>query len=208
MLFRMGFRFVALLILSLFTGLNAVGQDAAKSPLDAADFDRSVRVQDDLFEHVNGTWLKTTEIPADKSNYGTFGKLADLSQKRIRKLIEETAAEEHPAGSLKQKVGDFYRSFMDSETIESLGSTPIEPMLEEVQKLKTPADIWKLFGYVSSYNIDSPVGVYVSQDAKDSNTYICHVIQSGLTLPDRDYYLNDEPSSVEARAAFLEFAST
>ncbi len=208
MLFRMGFRFVALLILSLFTGLNAVGQDAAKSPLDAADFDRSVRVQDDLFEHVNGTWLKTAEIPADKSNYGTFGKLADLSQKRIRKLIEETAAEEHPAGSLKQKVGDFYRSFMDSETIESLGSTPIEPMLEEVQKLKTPADIWKFFGYLSSYNIDSPVGVYVSQDAKDSNTYICHVIQSGLTLPDRDYYLNDEPSSVEARAAFLEFAST
>ena len=185
-----------------------VGQDAAKSPLVAADFDRSVRAQDDLFEFVNGTWLKTTDIPADKSNYGTFGKLADLSQKRIRKLIEDTAADEHPAGSLKQKVGDFYRSFMDSETIESLGSKPIQPMLDEVKALKTPADVWKFFGYLSSHNVDSPVGVYVSQDAKDSNTYICHLIQSGLTLPDRDYYLNDEPSSVDARAAFLEFAST
>ena len=205
---RASFVLVVATLFSLLIGSSSFGQDADAGPLKEADFDRSVRIQDDLFEFVNGTWLKTTDIPADKSNYGTFGKLADLSQLRIRTLIEETAAEEHPAGSLKQKVGDFYRSFMDSETIESKGAQPIQPMLDEVKALKTPAEIWKFFGYLSSHNVDSPVGVYVSQDAKDSNTYICHLIQSGLTLPDRDYYLNDEPSSVDAREAFLEFAST
>lgn len=193
---------------SLVIGLNATGQDTAKAPLDVTDFDRSVRVQDDLFEHVNGTWLKITEIPADKSDYGTFGKLADLSQRRIRKLIEETAAGEHALGSVKQKVGDFYRSYMDAENVNGLGFQPIAPMLDAVEGLKTPAGIWKHFGYLSSRNIDSPVGVYVSQDAKDSNTYALHIIQSGLTLPDRDYYLNDEKSSVEARDAFIEYATS
>jgi predicted metalloendopeptidase len=193
----------------VFQALSAVsGQDLSRLPLDEADFDRSVRIQDDLFEHVNGTWLRTTDIPADKSNYGTFGKLADLSQLRVRKLIEVAAEQEHPAGSLQQKVGDFYRSFMDSETIESLGAKPIRPMLDDIDRMSTSADVWKHFGYMSSHNIDSPVGVYVSQDAKDSNTYICHIIQSGLTLPDRDYYLKEDESSIDARAAFVEYAET
>ncbi len=189
-------------------GSISYGQDAANGPLNDADFDRSVRVQDDLFEHVNGTWLKTVEIPADKSDYGTFGKLADLSQRRIRKLIEQTAADEHPAGSLKQKVGDFYRSFMDTEVIESLGVQPIEPMLDQVDQLKSPADIWKHFGFLGSHNVSAPVGVFVAQDAKDSDTHICHVMQSGLTLPDRDYYLDDQQSSITARKAFVDYATT
>jgi len=205
---RASFRGVVLCFFSLAIGASASAQETAKAPLGEVDFDRSVRVQDDLFEHVNGTWLKTTEIPADKSDYGTFGKLADLSQRRIRKLIEVTSEGEHPAGSLKQKVGDFYRSFMATDNVNALGVKPIMPMLDAVEALQTPADIWKHFGYLSAQNIDSPIGVYVSQDAKDSNTYILHIIQSGLTMPDRDYYLTDDQTSVDARKAFVEYATS
>ena len=207
-LLRTNFRVFTLSFFSLAMGLNAAGQDTAKVPFDDADVDRSVRIQDDLFEHVNGTWLKTTEIPADKSNYGTFGKLADLSQRRIRELIEDTAKSEHAKGSLKQKVGDFYRSYMDAKKVNALGGQPIVPMLDAVEALETPADIWRHFGLLSSFNVDSPVGVYVSQDAKDSNTYILHIIQSGLTMPDRDYYLKDDESSIEAREGFVEYATS
>ncbi len=202
----------AALALTLLLATGTIAQDSASdgdpdssSPLIEADFDRSVRVQDDLFQHVNGTWLETVEIPADKSNYGTFGKLADLSQRRIRDLIKQTASEAHPAGSLKQKVGDFYRSFMDEERVNELGADPIRPLLAEIDTLQSSADVWRFFGRLSSQNIDSPVGVYVSQDAKDSETYITHVIQSGLTLPDRDYYLDDEQTSIDARKAMGEY---
>lgn len=172
---------------------------------ETSSFDRSVRVQDDLFEHVNGTWLRETEIPSDKSDYGTFGKLADLSQKRTRQLIEQAAAGEFPKGSPQQKVGDFYKSFMDVARVESLGAKPLKRLLDAVEQLATPADIWRHFGVLSSMNVDSPVGLYVAQDAKNSDQYITHVIQSGLTLPDRDYYLNQEESSIDACEAMRQY---
>ncbi len=93
--------------------------------LDTAGFDPSVRVQDDLFRAANGSWLKNTEIPADKAEYGTFIQLRDLSDKRVRAIVDELATRQFPKGSVEQKVGAFYSSFLDTAAIDKAGVAPI-----------------------------------------------------------------------------------
>lgn len=119
-------RMSALLGLCMIVMLDfpAVGRQT-ESELDTSTLDRATRIQDDLFQHVNGTWLKNTPIPADKSDYGSFGQLADLSQKRIRELIENLATGQYEPGSDEQKVGDFYQSFIDEAAVEARGLEPL-----------------------------------------------------------------------------------
>ena len=151
--------------------------------------------------HVNGTWLQNTEIPADKSNFGSFIELADLSQKRIKELIEELSKSEHAKGSDEQKVGDFYKSFMNEELVNEKGVEPLQDQLAAIDQLKTHEDVFKFFGDMQKVGVTTPVGFFVSQDAKKSTQYIVQIVQSGTSLPDRDYYLNDEENLVAARAA-------
>lgn len=117
---------------------SAVEQVAAApiSGISSANFDQAVRAQDDLFRHVNGSWLKTTEIPADKSNYGSFTKLADDAQAQLKDIIEGAAAGKNAPGSEAQKVGDFYNSYMNEAKREELGLKPIEPYFAAIDALK------------------------------------------------------------------------
>ena len=177
----------------------------AQNDLDTSTFDRSVRPQDDMFLYVNGSWLKNTPIPADKSNYGSFTKLADESQKQIRAMIEELASNSNPQGSDAQKVGDFYKSFMDQDRINELGLKPIQAELEKIEGLNSKEDLVKYFGEIQQTGSSSPIGFFVMQDAKDSTRYMTHLIQSGTTLPDRDYYLKDDEKSKNARAALTNY---
>lgn len=194
--------------LSLLFVLSAVslsiGQDVAT--LDAEAFDREVRPQDDLYEYVNGTWLKNTPIPADKTNYGSFTKLADLSESRLKTIVEELAATEHPKGSNEQKVGDFFKAFMDVEKAEQLGGAPIADEVARIDGLETKEDLVQYFGTLDQMGVATPFGAYVSQDARVSTQYIVHLVQSGTTLPDRDYYLvRDDAKNISARAAFVRY---
>ena len=177
----------------------------AQNDLDTSTFDQSVRPQDDMFLYVNGSWLKNTPIPADKSNYGSFTKLADESQKQIRAMIEELASTSNPQGSDAQKVGDFYKSFMDQDRINELGLKPIQAELEKIEGLNSKGDLVKYFGEIQQTGSSSPIGFFVMQDAKDSTRYMTHLIQSGTTLPDRDYYLKDDEKSKNARAALANY---
>lgn len=186
-------------MLFLFNTVVAQNDDGT---LDTSAFDKDVRIQDDLFNHVNGSWLKFTEIPSDKSNYGSFGKLADDSQVRIRQIIEETAKQEHPVGSNAQKIADFYRSFMNEDVVNAKGYSPLNDELAKIRGLKTKAEIWKHFGHLSKIGVGSPVGFFVSQDAGDATQYICQLIQSGTTLPDRDYYLKEDKIQRRCRKLF------
>ena len=106
--------------------LMATAMTVAQRDLDTSDFDRSVRAQDDLFRFVNGSWLENTEIPSDKSNYGSFIELDDMSRERIRDLIQALAENDAEAGSDEQKIGDFYKSYMDTQEIEAAGITPLK----------------------------------------------------------------------------------
>ena len=195
-----------LLLSIVSTTFTAVWAQSNQSGIDAATFDSQVRIQDDFYLAVNGTWLRETEIPADKSNYGAFTVLSDLSEERIRAIIEEAAASEHEPGSDAQKVGDLYTSFMDEERINRLGFAPIESELNHIDALTgNRAELVKCFGYFGKRGIDSPIGMYVSQDAKNSTQYIMIFVQSGTSLPDRDYYLEDDPKYVEARGALISY---
>lgn len=177
----------------------------AQRDLDTSAFDNDIRAQDDLFKFVNGTWLKNTDIPADKSNYGSFIRLDDLSRERIRDLVQEVAGKNAEQGSDEQKVGDFYRSYMDTQGIAAAGISPLKKHLQAIDQLSSKNDVFEHFGHLQTIGVSSPAGFFVSQDAKDSTRYVCQLIQSGTTLPDRDYYLNDDEKSVNARIALTEY---
>ena len=191
------------LILAMIPAANAL-----ESGINQADFDKSVRFQDDLFLAVNGTWLKNTEIPADRSNFGAFSILEDLSQARTREIIEAAANTTSAKGSDAQKVGDLYKSFMDVARIESLGTKPLRTEMDKISALGSYDDLFQHFGYLATLGIQSPVAFYIGQDAKSSAENIAHLRQSGTFLPDRDYYLKDDPKSAEARKAYLAYIQT
>ena len=188
--------------------MNSFGAWGQEGGLELGNFDKSIRVQDDLYRHVNGTWLQKTEIPSDKSNYGSFTALADLSQMRIRQIVEIAASGTHAPGSDSQKVGDFFKSFMNEAVIAKKGHGPVQPMLQKVNKLDTHKAIFKAFGTFNANGVGSPIGVFVSQDAKKSSEYIVQMIQSGTSLPDRDYYLKEDEKSKAVQQALKKYIAT
>ena len=117
-----------------------------ESGIDANNFDKKTRIQDDFYRAVNGTWLGETAIPADKSNYGSFTVLADLSEQRLRRIIEAAAARHHEKGTDAQKVGNLFNSFMDQERIDQLGVKPISSKLADIEtvndRLHLSSTLW------------------------------------------------------------------
>jgi len=162
---------------------------AQQLPVDKGNFDESVRAQDDLFEHVNGTWLKKTKIPSDKSNYGSFTKLADLSRSRIKTIVDAVSKGNNVKGTDEQKVADLFRSYMDQDRTKELGATPIKEMLASIQAIKDKAVLIDWFAKFSVMGVNSPIAAGVSQDKGKATEYIMYLSQAGTSLPDRDYYL-------------------
>ena len=162
--------------------------------------DQAVRAQDDLFRHVNGNWLKTTEIPADKSNYGSFTKLADDAQAQLKDIIEASAAAKNAPGSEAQKVGDFYNSYMNEAKREELGLKPIEPYFAEIDALKDKSALAAWFGKVQRDGVSTPIAMFINNDEKDTSKYISYFYQSGLGLPDRDFYDVKKKSDEKSQA--------
>jgi putative endopeptidase len=156
------------------------------------NFDRSVRPQDDLYRFVNGTWLKNTAIPADKSNYGAFTVLSDGAEKNLRVIVEEAASANAAAGSDQQLIGDFYASFMDEARAEQLGLAPLQPELDRIAAIKDRKQLLDYLSRAQLLMIDNP-GV---------NTL--WLFQAGLGLPERDYYFSKEQRFTEIRAAYLQ----
>lgn len=179
---------------------------ALKSGIDKQHFKPSVKPSDDFYIHVNGKWLDEFEIPADRSNYGSFTVLVDDAEKALRTIIEATAAKEGlEEGSDDQKVGDFYNSFMDREARNKLGIKPIQPMLDQIASIKDKKELAKWMGEVATRHVSNPFGNYVNSDAKNSSQYIVYLTQSGITLPDRDYYLSDDDRYKKIRKAYSEY---
>jgi putative endopeptidase len=177
---------------------------ALASGIDKANFDAAVRPQDDLYQAIDGTWLKNTPIPADRSNYGSFTKLADDAEAQLRVIIEELSTKTGKTpGSIEQKVGDYYASFMDEAKIEEAGVKPIAPELARVDALKDKKELPALMAEFVRNGVSVPLIPYVHQDAKDSTQYAGDFYQSGLGLPDRDYYLIDDDKFKGIRAAYL-----
>ncbi|PSJ39708.1 M13 family metallopeptidase [Allosphingosinicella deserti] len=171
--------------------------------VDLAGMDKSVNPGDSFFGYANGNWARTTEIPADRSSWGGFGVLRDLSDQRTREIVEAAAKANAPAGSVQRKVGDLYNSFMDEAAIEKAGTIPLKPYFAKIDAIATPSDLARAFGEANRMGISTPFSAGVEQDLKDNTQYGVYLGQGGLGLPDRDYYLDDSNSKfVEARAKY------
>lgn len=164
---------------------------------DEAGMDRSVKAGDDFYEYANGTWAKNTPIPADKSNYGMFTRLDDLSRERTREILDGVKNDQN------SKIGNAYASFLDEAGIEAKGLKPIQPWIAKIHAMRTKADFAKLSGEANRNGLETVFGAYIGQDDKNPESYTLALYQSGLGMPDRDYYLSDEKKLAETRAAYL-----
>lgn len=163
---------------------------------DTAGMDTAIRPADNFYGYANGAWAKTTPIPADKSNYGMFTALDDLSKKRTKEILDQALADPN------SRMGNAYASYLDLQTVEKLGMKPIAPWLDTIRKTgkggyaKTVAEAMRA-------RIDTPFAFYVGQDDKAPEHYILNLSQSGLGMPDRDYYLKDDAAMQKTRAAYV-----
>ncbi len=198
-------RILTTVIITLLLAVSCTDQ-VELSGVDKSNFDTSVRPQDDFYQYVNGTWLEETEMPADKSAYGSFHILYDENQLRLRAIIEDAANQENKAsGSDVQKVGDFYASFMDSAKIEELGLQPLEEELTLIENIETWDALAELFAHHRIIGVQRPFTYWVGQDDKNSEEYILFFNQSGLGLPDRDYYFTKGEKFEDIRTKYVEY---
>ncbi|CAB4678367.1 unannotated protein [freshwater metagenome] len=170
-----------------------------KSGIDLSHGYPDVRPQDDLFRHVNGKWIDTHEIPADRASDGAFHHLREESEKNIRTIIEEAAASKAAVGSEAQKVGDLYASFMDEAKIEALGVSPLAEDFKKIQGIANLQDFARLLGELGRRGVSTPMSVFIEVDMKDSNSYIVYLEQSGLGLPDESYYKDDQYAEIREK---------
>ncbi|KDC55065.1 M13 family metallopeptidase [Pseudoalteromonas sp. S3431] len=174
--------------------------------IELANMDSSVRAQDDFYYHVNGQWLAKTEIPGDKSNYGSFSQLYDESQKAMKIALESAAANKAAKkGSDEYKIGAFYKSYMNKNARNELGITPLQPSLDTIDSVKSKADLVGLMAKIQKQGGTLPFGWFVNNDAKNSSEYALYLSQSGLGLPDRDYYLKDDEKFTKIRASYEQY---
>jgi putative endopeptidase len=191
---------LALAAAALVLSFSAAAQQT--SGIDRSGFDPSVRVQDDLFRAVNGEWLKKTEIPADKADYGTFIQLRDKSDREVRAIVERLVKETPAKGSVVEKVALFYGAYVDEAAIDAAGIAPIQPLLQQIQALKTRSDLARWMGAQQGLG-NMPINLGVEPDDKNPKAYRPLTWQGGIGLPDRDYYLQDKDEAyAKAVAAY------
>ena len=178
--------------------------------LDPAGMDAKIKPGDDFFAYVNGGWVAATPIPADRSAWGISAELVELTTARVADIIQTAA--KAPPGSEARKIGDYYSSYLDEARIESLGLKPIQPTLARIAAIKTKKDLAAEFGRelradvdaLNSTNFDTShlFGLWVEQDLNDPKRYAGYLLQGGLGMPDRDYYLSANAHMAADRTAY------
>src|SRR3954469_11597458 len=200
------------------TGSGANTTQPASTPapsasgLDLAGMDRSAKPGDDFFRFTNGGWYDRTEIPPDRSVFGTFAVLGELTAKRTADLIAEASKGGAPEGSEARKIGDTYASFLDEERIEQLGLGPLQPTLDAVTAIEDRKSLSRYLGgqlradmdvfNATKLATDNLFGLWVAQDLDEPSKYSPFLLQGGLALPDRDYYLNPSQRMADLRGRY------
>ncbi len=196
----------------------APAPDAAKATaalgafgFDTSGMDASVAPGDDFFRYANGAWADRTEIPADRSNITSFAGIAETAAARTRAIIEEAAATA-PEGSEARKIGDYFASFMDEARIEQLGVQPVKPELDRIYAIRTRTDLARELGSTLRADVDALnatdfytdrlFGLWVAEDLNDTTQYRPYLMQGGLGMPDREYYLGDSERFRELKAKY------
>ena len=176
--------------------------------LDKAGMDTTVNPGDNFFEYANGKWMKSTVIPDDQSGWGSFYTLYEDNLKKLRGIVEDAEKSNSAKGSMQQKVGDYYASGMDTTTIEKLGAEPLKPVLAKIDAAKNYQELVSLLAELAKTDEAGLLGLTVGADEKNSVKNIASFYQSGLWLPEKDYYFKTDSTSKVARAGFITYAST
>jgi putative endopeptidase len=168
-----------------------------RSGIDLTALDPDVRPQDDLYAHVNGRWVASHEIPADRAMDGSFRALHDQAEEQVRDIITEAADLAEPTG-VQAQIGALYSSFMDTAAVEAAGVAPLRPELDAIAAAGDPAALTRVLGDLQRTGAVSATGFWVDNDAKDPERYVVYLTQSGLGLPDESYYRDEQYAEVLA----------
>lgn len=196
---------MAIMGMSMQSSRAEVMPDSLNSGINVRNLDKNVRPGADFYEFACGGWMANNPLKAEYSRYGTFEELIENNAMQIRGLIEELAATPHPQGSLEQKIADMYNCVMDSAALNKAGISPIAGRLEQIGQIK---DKKALFDYAISVYADgipNLFGFYVGADIKNSSMNLLSVVQAGLTLGERDYYLDEEEATVRIREEYKKY---
>jgi putative endopeptidase len=185
------------------TAKSAAAPQFAPYGVDLAGQNKAVLPGDDFYAYVNGSWDARTAIPADKASWGSFNILRDLSDERTRLVLEDVAKTPQAPGSGTEKIAQIYASFMDEAAIEAKGAAPLKPQFDAIAALATPTDLARMFGANNRIGIRSPITFFIRQNPVDNTQYFPSMSQSGLGLPDRDYYLKDDAKFAETRVKYV-----
>jgi putative endopeptidase len=165
--------------------------------------DRSFKPCEDFYRFANGGWIAKNPIPADASSWGTPQVMRDRNLEQLRTIFEAAEKSGAPRGTNEQKIGDYYHSAMDMPTRDSAGLGPLAPWFKRIDEINDSKSLEALFAYLATYNVDSPFGVSSTQDLKNSSLVIAEVGQSGISLPDRDYYTKEDDKSKAIRDQYV-----
>ncbi len=192
---------------ALFASLVLLASCAKKESLNSGinqkNMNAKVNPGDNFQEYVNGTWLKNTKIPSDKSSYGAFDILYDQSQADVKAIIENAAKGSFATGSNEQKIGDYYAAYMNRKVRDAKGIAPIQSDLKSIDALVTYKDLAAYFGKANKTGVAIPFTISVNQDFKHPNQYVLMTWQSGLGLPEREYYLQNDAKMTEVRQKYV-----
>ena len=170
---------------------------------DVRELATDVRPQDDFYAYVNKKWMEKNPIPKSEARWGSFTILRYETDQKLKKILEELDAREDCAPkSAEQMVRDMYRSGMDMQHRNAAGHTPLAPFLDRIAGMKTSDELWSVIAMLHRSGIEAPWGAGIDQDARNSERYMLHLVQDGLGMPDRDYYLKDDAESVRVRTAY------
>ncbi|MDI9919319.1 peptidase M13, partial [Rhodococcus sp. IEGM 1379] len=172
---------------------------AHRSGIDLTHLDSDTRAQDDLFVHVNGKWLAEYEIPADRAVDGAFRTLYDKAEEDVQTIITEASQSSPEAGTDAQRIGDLYSSFMDADAIEAAGLTPIDDELDAIADAPDRSSLATVIGRHQRTGVGGAISHYVDTDAKNSERYLIHFSQSGISLPDESYYREDNYAEIREK---------
>jgi len=184
-------------------GSNGNQKDDGPHGINYSLMDTATSPREDFFVFANGKYLETTEIPADQSRWGVFSQLGESTDKNVRTLIEEVAEKGGEAGSIDQKIADYYRAAMDTAAIEAAGIKPVQPMIDEIEALKSTADLAPLMAKYHRCGLGVGFSMWIDVDEKNSKAYIPSFYQGGMGLPEKDYYFKKDSATVRIREAYL-----
>lgn len=175
-----------------------------KSGVEMTGMDTSIRPQDDYYAYANGSWLASTEIPADQVGWGSYMTLRDKSLKQLREIIDDVSSDSG-GDQATAKIGAYYRAYLDEEKIEEAELSPLEDLFAEIDALDDYNAVAAFFGSSNVIGLDAPFNLFVNQDDKNPEKYVIFMVQSGLGLPDRDYYFDESERGLELRTKYVAF---